>query len=258
MDNRWNITSLWTKSKKTLFICRSKERVACEGLLFGDLSCFIMISSSFRGQRCFAFQRFEILKFRNQMASMSLANEPVPLQSYFNWNGERAPAGFWGVIANQRKCLLWIAPQLGIKTMDDWYKVKNADIRALGVGRILDFFGDSLAALLFSAYPEYEWKPWKFLHVSRSYWEDMDNQRVCFDTLARDLKLNDLSDWYKVSSADLKDASILLNRHNNSLVQALQNIYPEYPWQLWKFERKPKEFWDDIQKQVQFFCEARD
>jgi hypothetical protein len=43
---------------------------------------------------------------------------------------KRLPTGYWDDIENQRQALDNIAKRLKLKTMDDWYKVSNLDIRS--------------------------------------------------------------------------------------------------------------------------------
>jgi hypothetical protein len=46
----------------------------------------------------------------------------------------------------------------------------------------------------------------------------------------------------------------ILRKYNSSLIKALLNIYPDYPWHPWKFESPaPKGFWTDIQNQKKYF-----
>ena len=38
----------------------------------------------------------------------------------------------------------------------------------------------------------------------------------------------------------------LLQLHNDSLLQLLSSLYPDYEWLPWKFHKSPKNFWDDL------------
>ena len=46
-----------------------------------------------------------------------------------------------------------------------------------------------------------------------------------------------MDDWYNVTQEDIqKNGGIaLLQQHSNSPSKALQNIYPEHDWELWRF-----------------------
>lgn len=37
-----------------------------------------------------------------------------------------------------------------------------------------------------------------------------------------------------------------------SHIQLLTHVYPDYNWQLWKFSRCPKSFWEDVKNQRNF------
>ena len=57
----------------------------------------------------------------------------------------------------------------------------------------------SLYKLLSSVYPHYEWLPWKFANFPRSLWADVKNQRKFMEWAGKELKINEMSDWYKVT-----------------------------------------------------------
>jgi hypothetical protein len=52
---------------------------------------------------------------------------------------------------------------------------------------------------------EHEWIPWKFRQVADGFWSDMQNQRNFFENLAVELKLQNMEDWYKVTSQVYKE-----------------------------------------------------
>lgn len=43
-----------------------------------------------------------------------------------------------------------------------------------------------------------------------------------------------------------KGNGLLQNYYDHSLTKALTSIYKEYNWQLWRFEKVPKHYWDDF------------
>ena len=45
------------------------------------------------------------------------------------------------------------------------------------------------------AYPEYNWKQWKFNRVSKGYWNDKKNIRSFMEDLGQSLKLESFQDW---------------------------------------------------------------
>jgi hypothetical protein len=45
----------------------------------------------------------------------------------------------------------------------------------------------------------------------------------------------------------------MLDHYDGCLIRALFNIYPEYPWQVWRFKKVPKGFWDDVENVREYF-----
>jgi len=59
-----------------------------------------------------------------------------------------------------------------------------------------------------TAFPTHEWHPWKFSKVYPGFWRNPDNVRLYVEWLGKELRLNDLSDWYNVSP------TIMANDHS--------------------------------------------
>jgi hypothetical protein len=86
------------------------------------------------------------------------------------------------------------------------------------------------------------------------YFDSYTNQRKYFDWLASSLNFKTWEDWYKVKSIPTKLASSCVhNNYQGWLLYALISIYPEHPWQLWKFARLPAQLWKTPQFQRQAF-----
>jgi hypothetical protein len=64
-------------------------------------------------------------------------------------------------------------------------------------------------------------------------------QREFFDQVAAELGIKEFTGWYTVKVRDIraKGGGALLRRYyGDSLVKALLSLYPNHPWQVWKFE----------------------
>ena len=59
---------------------------------------------------------------------------------------------------------------------------------------------NSLIKVLSSVYPEYTWLPWKFTLAPKHFWSEPKNQRWFLEWAGKELKINEMSDWYKVSN----------------------------------------------------------
>ena len=52
-----------------------------------------------------------------------LLSSVYPEYDWLPWKFTVCPLGFWNDIANQRKFTEWVAKELNIKEMEDWYRV---------------------------------------------------------------------------------------------------------------------------------------
>ncbi len=46
---------------------------------------------------------------------------------------------------------------------------------------------------------------------------------------------------------------LLAHYYGNSLIRALEQVYPEYHWQPWKFSKAPQRFWKDNRNEIEYF-----
>jgi hypothetical protein len=103
------------------------------------------------------------------------------------------PLQFWTAKKNQRTFMDDLYLHLGFKKWSDWYEVKQSQIISFGGTELLKLYKNSVYELLFSVYPEYDWKIWYFtkvpdglenLSVSSDLtgsWEKLENHRKFFD-----------------------------------------------------------------------------
>ena len=71
----------------------------------------------------------------------------------------------------------------------------------MGIGNLLaSKYSQSMRKLLCALYPNYEWLPWRFPKVSSHYMEDIENQKKIVDWAGKELKIEQLSDWYKITN----------------------------------------------------------
>lgn len=68
--------------------------------------------------------------------------------------------------------------------------------------------------------------------------------------------MNSLEDFYKISKDDIKNygGTIMLTKvYGGSILQALQDAYPDHKWLPWRFSvGLPNKFWDNKQNQREF------
>jgi hypothetical protein len=127
-----------------------------------------------------------------------------PEHTWHPWKFTTVPIGFWRSLANQKQFLTWLESEWNFKSRDDWYGVtKSAVIQKGGSAMISHIYNGSIQAALKAVFPEYPWRPWKFENVRRNYWGDLENQREFMKFVAEQLKIRNMSDWYKVTAHDV-------------------------------------------------------
>jgi hypothetical protein len=115
-------------------------------------------------------------------------------------------------------------------------------------------YNNSLCKALQTIYPEHKWEMWKFKQSPKHYWDDIKNQRIFFDSVAKKLGIEKMEDWYTVKNRDVRDLKVdgVLSRYRGSLIRALKSIYPEYEWKEWRFFRTTHHFWKDESNALSF------
>ncbi len=74
---------------------------------------------------------------------------------------------------------------------------------------------------------EYNWDISKFPtndNFPYGYWNDKSHQRAFFDNIARELRIQNAFEWYKVKHKDIIDrpgASAVLRKYNHSLLKGI-------------------------------------
>jgi len=86
-------------------------------------------------------------------------------------------------------------------------------------------------------------------------WEKIQTRKHFFDVLGKKLGYTTKEDWYNITQDDIykhKGSILLLHHYQGSPTKALQHIYPDHDWQLWKFKCTPKGYWDKLFNQREY------
>ena len=148
----------------------------------------------------------------------------------------KVPHRHWVSLENQRKHMLSIRDDLGIKAGDweAWYSVPTSLVIEKGGGSVLKLYQGSLPQLLARVFPEYNWNPWKFLRRTGRLKEDPAHLDNVLLQLEQALGITAPQEWRRVNVEQLplneavKDLNLRLN--SGDLVEALQRRYPEERW----------------------------
>jgi hypothetical protein len=74
----------------------------------------------------------------------------------------------------------------------------------MGGSGLLKKYNGSIAVLLSTMYPKYDWLPWRFEMCPRGYWDDVNNQIKFINWVSKQLNIKQMSDWYKITHKVLK------------------------------------------------------
>ncbi len=176
-----------------------------------------------------------------------------PQYTWHPWkfSDNNAPfGGSWMTNRSHHKLFFdWLEKQLLIQQPSDWFQVKTSDVYRHGAKSILvNYYSNSLSTALQSLYPQYDWQPWKFVntHLPPHYWKDLNNQKSYIQWLSNQLSISSasLDDWYRISLQDIhsKGGGDALQSFQH-LIEMLQAVYPDHPWQVWRFEHLSIRFW---------------
>jgi len=173
------------------------------------------------------------------------------MQSFpaFDWNPQLFTAKknrYWDDWKNRRACVDALGEKLNFTCREDWYKTKQSDFTKNDSGGLLAYFKGSIRAIVYDAYPEYEWLPWKFHSTTKGFWKDRENRIWYLKWLGKRLAFSNPKDWYKIRRRDFFDnyGGALLNHwYHGSPIAASKEMFPGYDWIPWFFLQVPRGFW---------------
>lgn len=150
----------------------------------------------------------------------------------------------------------WSGRKLGHSSMEDWYNVTAEDIHKYKGNDVLKLYHNSLVRALKSVYRDHDWVQWKFKWKQKGFWESSVTKREFFDWLGLQLGYRHMEDWYNVTGDEIQKNggnSLLSTYYDGSPSRALQDVYPEHNWIIWRFNTVPTGYWDKGGTQKNFF-----
>jgi len=93
-----------------------------------------------------------------------------------------------------------------------------------------------------------------YAEIPRAAWKDVATLRRFFDSLGKAFNLSFPNDYYKITSKQIEahGGLNLLKAFDKSVVGAIVAAYPEHEWQIWRFERVPKGFWQNDENVMKY------
>jgi very-short-patch-repair endonuclease len=96
-------------------------------------------------------------------------------------------------------------------------------------------------------------------NLKRNTWKNIDNHKIFAELLAVILGYTTPEDWYNISHKDIKinkGHGLLARYYKDSPIlfvkTIVRNIYPEYEWLDWNFNKTPQGYWDNKENQRKF------
>lgn len=199
-----------------------------------------------------------MVRFYNDSVYNALV-ELYPEHCWSPWLFVRAPVGIWKNKEVKRDYMLWLAKQQNIKFPDGWYSVsinlfrQNKGARnfspkffhtdsfssflLLGGGMLFVEYKDSVANAIMDIFPEHDWAPWKFRQIPNGFWDREGSRRQFFDTIASELSVRKLEDWYSISVEEVRrlGGGALVTKRFYNLGDALKDAYPDHQWDMARF-----------------------
>ncbi len=187
---------------------------------------------------------------------MKVVQSVYPEHEWLCWKLDgQIPTGHWRNHDHGKQFFNWLGMQLGYKEMDDWYNVTVDSINHHGKRILSQHYNTSPSQALQTVYPEHDWVMWRFGNTPKDFWENDSHHKQFFDWLGTQLEYKEMDDWYNVTvdSINHHGKGLLTQHYNTSPSQALQTVYPEHDWMMWRFGQTPKGFWENDSHHKQFF-----
>lgn len=149
-------------------------------------------------------------------------------------------------------------------SLDDFYKVSREVINSHGGKHIFYLHNESLYEALKIAYPNHNWKAWRFIHftLDEKFWEKFPLQVSFLDDLGNYLNFSKIEDYYSLKEDDIirMKGKKLLEKYQNSIPQLVTTIYKDkHDWAYWRFQSltpsQRRDYWKD-QKHHRLFLDA--
>jgi hypothetical protein len=159
-----------------------------------------------------------------------------------DWEGNiksRVPSGYWNDIQHHSMFFDWLSSKLGLRNVEDWYKVTKDTVVNHGGATILASYGHSHVQALQKLYPEIEWQLWRFPRMPKSFWGSPKHQEELFQFVAKKLDVYYPDDWHGITTNHLKmirGGDRLLYNHKNSLMNILRKFVPSHNWHFDKWK----------------------
>jgi hypothetical protein len=151
--------------------------------------------------------------------------------------------------------LKWLEEKLGITSPEQWYDKCNKPLFDInkGNGLIANCYNGSPTLFIYTMYPYYPWKWYKFTQSPHGSWDDKDKIIEWFNDLLKHYNITNLEDVYTLNRTDILNfyGNGGIDRHKGYINLIVNNI--SYNWDKIKFvkngySKKSVNFLDRLSK----------
>lgn len=135
-----------------------------------------------------------------------------------------------------RQYLKHLEEVLGISSPEQWYnKCNKSNISENGCPGLLAYYNKSPTQYIYTMYPDYPWKWYKFSQCSHGEWDKKEKVKEWFDDLLIHHNITDYDDVYKLNRTDILNfyGGGGVDRYKGYIKLITENI--PYNWDIKKF-----------------------
>jgi hypothetical protein len=123
--------------------------------------------------------------------------------------------------------------------MEGWYNVTHQKVAGNGGSRLITLFGSHYNVIK-AAFPDYDWKDYKFKRKPAKYYGSEESIRDSIRLAEENLQIQSPSAWYGVTNKQLRQLGIYYNiMKHGGLYKILSQLYPSENWDYKRLAAHP-------------------
>lgn len=168
-----------------------------------------------------------------------------PDHQWLPWRFKYVPKGIWREPNNRKEFIEWCADQLGITSLDQWYKINSTEFAEKCGSSMFNYYSRSYFGMLKDMYPQHEWDEDLFAIKPRTvrYMKALKSPRTFTIKLAQKYNLKQFEGWYQLKKQSFVSSGLF--QKNQTMYEFLQQHFPEHEWLPFCFPVVPIRFWKD-------------
>ncbi len=199
-----------------------------------------------------------IWNFYSKIPELVMALCPNHDWKFYRFRGSQ---GHWSDIENQKLWFNDLREHYGFDSNEDLYDLTVSKISDFyGITCVVALYDGSPSELVRALIPEYDWKIYKFSNTPQGYWDDRKNLQSWFEDMRRHYGFNKNEDLYNINLKMILDfhGRTPISKFNDSKINLIRHLIPEFDWKEYKFVQTRKNYWDDIENQKSWFRDFRE